>query len=214
MTEDKDPKNCPFFEKTGCCSKGKVCMKIHRTVEISRVLLFHHLYPNPEIFLKMLGSTSVEISQQKRQNLLDGFFVDVCCMLMQFGQLDDLLICGNKNDTLFGNVLAEFHDINAAKAAQMALDGVFYAGRKIHVSFTPILRLISGLCFKNEQGSCMLGDACCFIHPIRPTFCVYNQIFPRKVKSIPRALRSANIKRNIDHPMDLVNGKAKFTTVQ
>lgn len=209
MNEDKDTV-CIFFKKTGVCSRGESCNKTHLEAPISRTIILHHIFPDPDVFSNILTSKSVKIDESKKQRLVDVFFIDVACMLMQFGELDDMAIAGNKNDTLIGNVIAFYRDSNAAVAAQRTLDGVFYAGRRIHVTLSPTLRISTAFCHNFENNQCQMGDACCFIHPLEPTTVTYNEIFPRNVKTIARQLRNPKKKRIIDHPLDLLYGKSKY----
>lgn len=209
MSKEKDTV-CIFYKKTGSCSRGDSCSKTHTEAPIARTIVLHHIFPDPDVFSNMLASDTFKLDSLKKQRLVDVFFIDVACMLMQFGELDDMAIAGNKNDTLSGNVIAFYRDSNAAAAAQKALDGTYYAGRRIHVTLSPTLRISTAFCHNFETNQCQMGDACCFIHPLEPTSVTYNEIFPHNVKNIARQLRNPKKKRIIDHPMDLLYGKSKY----
>ncbi|OHT01381.1 putative U2 snRNP auxiliary factor small subunit [Tritrichomonas foetus] len=206
--DEKDPTICQFYDKTGVCSKGELCNKSHRDCAISRAIVLHHIFPDPDVFISMLPPGVLSISDITRQRLVDAFFIDVAAMLMQFGQLDDMVLSGNKSDHLIGNVIGLFHDSDAALAAKIALDGQYYAGRRIAVGFVPIPRLSLAICHNTDNKECTNGALCNFIHPLEPSPNVYNQCFPRVVKSQPQQLRNPKKKRFINNPMDTLYNRS------
>ena len=203
--EEKDPSLCLVYQKTGTCPMGNKCTNVHKDAAIPKSIVLHHIFPDIDLFQKLLPTKKIDISDSKRQCIIDSFFVDVACMLLQFGRLDDMVIAGNKNDTLCGNVLAIYHESDSAIAAQIALDGVYYAGRKIRVTLSPVQYIHFSLCHPFDGSECKKGDICPFIHPIEPSMSIYNEIFPKKIKSIPEALRSQK-RRFIVHPMNVLYG--------
>lgn len=213
IPDEHDPYICPFFDKTGSCNKGDLCNKIHRDLPISRTIVFHHIFPDPDMFISMLPQGTLEMEEKTRQRLVDSFFIDIATMLMQFGQLDDMVICGNKTDNLVGSVLAVFHDSNAALAAQLALNGQYYAGRKIQVSFVPIPRMSIAICNKLDNNECTMGNQCSFIHPLEPDPTYFNQVFPKAAKGIATPFRNPRKKRFIDNPNDALYERTKQTII-
>lgn len=200
---------CPFYEKTGVCGKGDMCNKTHRRPEICRCLLFHKIYPDPDLFLSMLSNEVINISETEKQNLLDSFFLDIVLMMRQFGELEDVLICGNKNDQLSGNLYAMFREAGSAESAYMALNNQYYAGRKIEITFSPIFKLSCAICKGFMEGSCPMGNACCFIHPLSPSEYITKRCFSRAARSYPEMFRKSHKTRIIDTPSDVLYGRAK-----
>ena len=119
---DKDPTLCPLFEKVGACSKGDLCNKSHRSLPLSRAIVLHHIFPDPDLFVSMLPPGSLYIGIDARKRLINSFFLDISQTLMLFGQLDDLVIVGNKCDHLSGNVIGVYHESESAYAAKEALN--------------------------------------------------------------------------------------------
>lgn len=210
---ERDPNLCPFFDKTGTCMKGELCNKSHKDVPISRTIVLHHIFPDPDAFISMLPPDVLKMDPETKKRLVDAFFIDVACMLMQFGQLDDMILCQNKVDHLVGNVIALFHDSNAALAAKTFLDGQYYAGRKIQVSFVPIPRISLTICHNVDGGQCQLGNMCNFVHPLEPSPFIFNQIFPKAAKAVATPLRNPKKKRFIDNPNDALYGRTQAKIV-
>lgn len=173
-----DREYCPNFERTGTCIHGELCTKIHRTPEISRCIVFHHLYPDPQLFADAIDNPSIlQFTNEEKTNYLNAFYLDVYYMLIQFGPLEDLLIASNRTESMVGNVFAMFREVDAAAACLLALNHHYYAGRKILITFTPITRLSSAVCQGIDDGKCQLGDKCFFIHPFNVP--IYSEVFPR-----------------------------------
>ena len=206
-TEEKDPTICNFFEKTGCCSKFDLCNKSHKDMPIDRTLIFHHLYPDPDLFIDSLPPGSLEISDQEKQRLLDAFFLDVGYMLGSFGQLDDLMIMGNRMDHMSGNVIAIYLEADSAMAAYIALNNVYYAGRKVDISFSSVSRMSSCVC--RNQSTCPHGNTCCFVHPLEPSSHIFNLIIEKSMKGFPPGFRKPRSAKSIDSPMDALYGNQK-----
>ncbi|KAH0791266.1 splicing factor U2af small subunit B-like [Histomonas meleagridis] len=207
-SDEKDTTLCSLFEKVGCCAKGDLCNKSHRELPLSRAIVLHHIFPDPDIFISALPPSTIEIDQEMRMRIINSFFLDVAQMLMQFGQLDNMVIVGNKCDHLHGNVVALFHEAEGAYTAREALNGQYYAGRRIEVTLAPVQRLSYGFCNDYNNNQCPQGEECGFIHPIEPTPHVFDQIFPKALRTIPSAMRLPK-KRIIDSPTDALYGKTK-----
>lgn len=201
---------CEFYEKTGACPNQDICVKTHRQVALSRSIVLHHIFPDPDIFISSLPPNTLYIDPRTKQSLIDAVFLDVAIMLLEFGILDDMIIAGNKSDHLFGNIIAVFHECDSAHAAKEALDGQYYAGRRISVSLSPVLRISRSICnMKCEVCEGKLGSECNFIHPLEPSPHILNQVFPRGIKSYPEKFRNIK-KRYLDSPYDALYGRTKF----
>jgi len=205
----KDPNICLSFEKTGSCPKGDQCTKSHKIPTICRCLVFHHLYPDPRLFCKMVPSGVIEIGDDENQHLIDAFFLDIVVQLNIYGPLDDLLICSNLVDHLCGNVIAIYKEADAAMMAYQHLRNKYYAGRKISVTFAPIQRVSTTVCREFATGQCTNGNKCQFIHPAEPSYFIYNECFPRCFKSYPDIFRKGREKRIVDNPNEILGGKTR-----
>lgn len=168
------------------------------------------MFPDPDLFRSMLSDPDqVPLTDEKRQNLIDAFYLDVFLVLRQFGILEDIIVCGNKSDHLSGNVLAMYKEVNSAISAQRALNNQYYAGRKLTVTLAPVQRLSNALC-RLSDGDCTMGERCSFVHPLNPSKFVMNECFPRGVKAYAQPFRNTKQQKIWDTPTDLLYGKTKM----
>lgn len=210
MNEDdkqQDKFVCINYEKTGVCSKGEMCNKVHRSDPMSRIVLFKHLYPDPDIFLALLPEGTIMISEEQKQRAADAFYYDVFLMCQRFGPVEDIVIAANKTDIMTGNVLVSFKEVDAAHAAVLALNNQYYAGRKIHCQLTPIQRLSGSLC---REPNCPFGDTCNYIHAVNISENVMKACFPRLYRVYPSKFRRTNKFHVLTNPAEILNGTMNF----
>ena len=211
LAPEKDKLTCPSFNKTGACIRGELCNKTHKIVDIERCLCFHNLYPDPNLFEKALPDGVLEIPNEQKQRMLDAFYLDIVLMLQQFGPLEDVVIAGNEVDHLSGNVLAMYREVDGALAAKTALDGQYYAGRRISITFSPTLRISSAICRSFETDDCEKGNQCNFIHPLNPSPFVSTECFPQSLRKFPKKFRRGTQNGFVrDAPDDLIHGRTKM----
>ena len=189
---------CVYYIKTGTCQRGEFCNRTHPQSPLDRAILFHHLFPDPDLFIESLPPGTLEIPDETKQRLLDAFFLDVGCMCINFGILDDLIIVGNHSDALSGNVIALFTDSDSAYKCLLTLNNQYYAGRKIFAELVPVQKISASVC--NSVKGCEIGDSCNFVHPLEPSPRVFNQIISRQFKGFPNEFRKNNSRRPIDNP--------------
>ncbi|OHT01179.1 Splicing factor U2AF 23 kDa subunit [Tritrichomonas foetus] len=208
---DPEKTICNYFDRTGCCAKEDLCNKTHRNAELSRCLVFHHIFPDPDLFVESLPDPdSIQITKEEKINLINSFYLDMVIMLKQFGPLEDLVVASNRSDTMSGNVVAMFREVDGAASAYLALNGQFYAGRKIRVTFAPIIRLASAICRGYEDGECKLGNTCSFIHPHAPSPWITDECFPRAQRMFAAPFRISKRTRILDTPQEVLYGKSKM----
>jgi splicing factor U2AF subunit len=207
----KDANVCVLFEKTGCCPKREMCDKVHNVSPLARCVIFHHIFPNPDVFIASLPPRTLEIDDDEKQRLIDAFFLDIAIMCKRFGPVDDIVICANTVDHLCGNVLVWFREADAAIMCQTALNEQFYAGRKIIVSLCSSPRFSQSVCKGFLEGKCPLGLLCHFIHPLEPSYQIFNECIPRSVKVYPEKFRRHKVCRILDTPDEIIAGRCKAT---
>ena len=200
---------CVYFEKTGCCPKGELCNKKHILTNLPRCVVFHHIFPNPDFFIDSLPKGTLEISYIERQRLIDAFFIDICLMVKNFGLVDDIVIAANKCDHLSGNVWVWFRETDSAYMCKNALNGQYYAGRKIIVSLCSSPRFSLSQCKLNTTGDCPSGLSCFYIHPLEPSFHIFNECIPRSIKVYPEQFRRWKLPKILDSPNDIIAGRCK-----
>ena len=200
---------CPIYTRTGACPNGDKCDKIHKQDVFSRVVCFHHLYPNPDLFLEMLPKGTLSISKEEKQRLADAFYLDVYYMLQRFGPVEDIMIAENKIDFLSGNVYVEFKETDSAYASISVLNGEYYAGRKIVATLTPIQKLSNSLC---PMESCMSLETCNFVHELKISENVVRECFLKNAKIFAEPFRTTKRKKLFDTPHDALYGTLSYKT--
>jgi splicing factor U2AF subunit len=206
MTTPDTSQLCQAYEKTGACPKGDLCHQSHRTIPMSRCVVLHHIYPDPDLFIDQLPPGVFSISDEQRQFLIDAFYLDAFLLLRHFGVLDDMVLCGNRADHLSGNLIVMYKEVGSAAAAALALNNQFYAGRQITVTLAPVLRLSNAICRGAADGQCQMGVNCIFAHPLNPSKHVMSETFPRGPRAYGGPFRKSNIHRIPDKPSDLLYG--------
>jgi len=75
---EKDKVNCSFFFKTGACTHGERCSRIHNKPTFSQTILLQNLYINPQNSAKTAdGSHLANVTDEEMQEHYDNFFEDV-----------------------------------------------------------------------------------------------------------------------------------------
>ena len=212
--EKRDYSLCQFFEKTGTCTCGEsdsLCGFHHIQRFMSRCLVFHHLYPNAEYVNAFLPPEKrIELDPYQNRKFSDAFFLDNFLEFSQFGKVEDMYICSNITKHLYGNVYVRFAEIDAAVACHEALEGRFYAGRKVTSTFLPSDRLSYTLCKNNVDGKCVHGDMCPFPHRIVITKTILFECFPKQEQTTPAELIPIKTVPFFDDPNNVVRGKTMF----
>ena len=217
--KEKDEKReqtlCRFYEKTGTCPRdpdGKLCEFRHLQRYMSRCLLFHHLFPNPLYFNDFLpDEEKIELSDFQFSKIVDSFFIDVFLEFSQFGKIEDMYMCSNLSKHLYGNVYVRFSEIDSAMSCHQALEGRFYAGRKVKSTFLPHDRLSATLCKDyQEKHTCIHGDMCPFPHRMKLSRIVLMECFPRQLQTTPTDLLPFKITPFIDDPNDILYNKTSY----
>lgn len=181
----KEPSTCMFYVRNGCCPFGECCRFDHPINAFPRIVILHHIYPDPDVFYQLLGQESAPVDPILKQRLFDAFYVDLYHECLQFGPILDILIAGNNLELLSGNAWVYFEDTDAAKAAKIALNGRYYAGRKIRATMWDYPRLTGITCNCIHGKVCDYGTKCGYVHPIDPSPEVQRILFNRDMRSVP-----------------------------
>ncbi|KAH0789240.1 putative U2 snRNP auxiliary factor small subunit [Histomonas meleagridis] len=174
---------CVLYDKFGVCPYGDYCPCYHIKTAFPRILILHHLYPNPEVFYCYLNQQNPKTEEEK-QRLFDAFYYDIYLELRQFGEITDILVAGNLRSFLSGTVWVSFDDADSALAAHMKLNGRYYAGRKIKTSLWDSVRLSTLICNPPNK-RCDKGIMCGYVHPIEPSHALRVKCFNRNSKVYP-----------------------------
>lgn len=98
----------------------------------------------------------------------------------KFGEIEELHVCENLGEHMFGNVYVKYTEEENATKALMNLNGRYYAGRPLYVEYCPVTGFKEARCRQFDQGECSRGGFCNFLHirVLRRDF--LKQLFPKK----------------------------------
>jgi len=153
-TED-DPVNCSFFLRMGACRHGNNCPKKHPIPAFSQTVMFQHLWIAPKKILK---------DKRAKQAHYEDFYEDVLEECMKFGEVENILVVQNMGDHMIGNVFIRFVNEEVAEKCVNGTRGRFYAGRKVHVCFSPVQDFAHSRCNDFQDRTCSRGQFCNFAH--------------------------------------------------
>jgi len=163
---EKDKVNCSFFFKTGACTHGDRCSRIHNKPTFSQTVLLSNLYINPQNSAKTAdGSHLANVTDQEMQEHYDNFFEDVFVECEdKYGQVEEMNVCDNLGDHLVGNVYVKFKKEDDALKACNDLNNRWFGGRPIYAELTPVTDFREACCRQYETGECTRSGFCNFMH--------------------------------------------------
>jgi len=150
-----DPVNCSFFLRTGCCRHGDSCPKEHSWPPFGTTILFQHLWIAPKRILA---------KKKARSRHYDAFVEDLLEECLKYGHVSNILTVANMGDHMVGNTFVRFEDEEQAAKCLAGLTGRYYAGRKVHAVYSPVVDLNLSQCRDYELDSCTRGQFCNFAH--------------------------------------------------
>ncbi|KAJ4455040.1 putative Splicing factor U2af 38 kDa subunit [Paratrimastix pyriformis] len=156
---EQDRVNCPFYFKIGACRYGDTCSRQHNRPTASQTVLLKHLYVNP---LGFEGGQSLPPEVLQKQ--FDDFYEDVFSELQKYGEIEELHVCDNICEHMFGNVYVMYSDEESASKCLAGVQGRFYGGRPIQAELSPVTEFKDARCRQFEQSDCNRAGMCNFIH--------------------------------------------------
>jgi len=153
---EEDKVNCPFYFKIGACRHGDGCSRTHLRPHFSQTLMIPHLYipPNP-------GADGQPVDDTEQ---FEDFFEEIFEELSKFGEVEQLNVVENLGDHMFGNVYVKYHYEEDAEKCLKAMAGRYYAGRLVAPEYSPVTDFSEARCRQFDEGSCMRGGYCNFMH--------------------------------------------------
>jgi len=163
---EKDKVNCSFFFKTGACTHGERCSRIHNRPTFSQTILLQNLYINPQNSAKTAdGSHLANVTDEEMQEHYDNFFEDVFVECEdKYGQVEEMNVCDNLGDHLVGNVYVKFKREEDAEKAANDLNNRWFGGRPVYAELTPVTDFREACCRQYETGECTRSGFCNFMH--------------------------------------------------
>merc|ERR1719228_309953 len=163
---EKDKGNCSFFFKTGACTHGERCSRIHNRPTFSQTILLQNLYINPQNSAKTAdGSHLANVTDEEMQEHYDNFFEDVFVECEdKYGPVEEMNVCDNLGDHLVGNVYVKFKREEDADKAVKDLNNRWFGGRPVYAELTPVTDFREACCRQYETGECTRSGFCNFMH--------------------------------------------------
>lgn len=120
------------------------------------------------------------------------FYAEVFLELAKYGEIEDMQVCDNIGEHMFGNLFVKFTSEDDASKCRNGITGRMYGGKMVVPEFSPVSNFSEGKCRQYEEGTCkrklgirLGGGHCNFMH----------------LKVIPKELKKALFKQMyILHP--------------
>lgn len=190
---------CPFWEQVGACRHGSKCVRSHDRPIRSKIVVFWKLFPNPvrtyykrkyeKLGLDVSNKKDVEpgsfvvndieIDENALQNLADQIYQDLFVELsLTYGEIDNIVICGNYNTHLGGNILVKFKDERNAMKCYQECNDRWFNEKPIFCELSPVSYFDDATCkeFMTSK-KCNRGDQCNLIHPRQPNSELQSRLF-------------------------------------
>ncbi|CEP00477.1 RNA recognition motif containing protein [Plasmodiophora brassicae] len=161
---EEDKVNCPFYFKIGACRHGNRCSRMHVRPNFSQTVLIPHLYNPPHGNLVTGPSGLSEVGSPEDQQFYFDFTDDLLDELNKFGRVEELHVCQNLGDHMFGNVYVKFRDEEEAERALAGVIGRCYAGQLIQAEYSPVTDFREARCRQYDEETCARGGYCNFMH--------------------------------------------------
>jgi len=178
---EEDKVNCSFYFKIGACRHGERCSRLHMKPNFSQTLLLAHFYMPPP------PGTDGKVIDDNGEHYKD-FYEDVLAEMIKFGDVEELVICENLGDHMFGNTYVKFATEEQAHKALINLRGRYYCGRIVQAEYSPVTDFREGRCRQFDEHNCLRGGYCNFLH----------------LKTVPRFtrryLRKTRLRNRYRHP--------------
>lgn len=183
---ERDKLNCAFFIKTGACRHGDKCSKFHPRPESSVTILIPMFYLNMSAHhVKDTSNQSYQYTRAFIKSRFEEFYEDVWMTLMEYGEIEEIVVCRNTCDQLLGNVYIKFTTDAHARSAMKFLKSHTFEGRLILPEFSPVHDFGQARCKDDtDGGQCRMRekDLCNYLHTESPSAKVVQRCLKAQVK--------------------------------
>ncbi|XP_006917793.2 U2 small nuclear ribonucleoprotein auxiliary factor 35 kDa subunit-related protein 2-like isoform X1 [Pteropus alecto] len=168
---EKDPANCPFYNKTGACRFGNRCSRKHNFPTSSPTLLIRSMFTTFGMEQCRRDDydpdASLEYSEEETYQQFLDFYEDVLPEFRNVGKVVQFKVSCNLEPHLRGNVYVQYQSKEECQAALSLFNGRWYAGRQLQCEFCPVTRWKMAICGLFEIQQCPRGKHCNFLHVFR-----------------------------------------------
>merc|ERR1712232_313551 len=98
------------------------------------------------------------------QEHFEDFFEEFLEELGKIAEVEEMVVCKNAGDHMFGNTYVRFASEKDAETAKKHFEGRYYAGRQINCLYTAVTDFREGRCRQFDERTCNRGDFCNFLH--------------------------------------------------
>ncbi|KNC35884.1 U2 snRNP auxiliary factor [Plasmodium falciparum RAJ116] len=152
----------------------------------AQTLVIRHMYDNPPIAVAIAEGQMVEDEVlDKAADHFEEFYEEVFHELMQYGEIEDMVVCDNIGDHIIGNVYIKYTHEDYAEKAVNELNGRFYAGKPLQIEYTPVTDFREARRRQFVEGQCRRGGYCNFMHIKHVPRTVKRKLYRRMYKKYP-----------------------------
>ena len=105
-----------------------------------------------------------KFDQLTLQQVFDDFLEEIVEELTKYGKLEDVQVMENLGDHMIGSVYAKYEDEEDAEKCLEAMNGRYYAGRKLEAEYSSVTDFREARCRSYDESICDRGPFCNFMH--------------------------------------------------
>lgn len=106
----------------------------------------------------MLTSIGQRITDEEKMMAaveeFNNFFIEVFMELARYGEIEDMQVCDNLGEHMFGNLYVKFATEEDAANCRNKITGRFYGQKLVVPEFSPVSNFSEGRCRQYEDGTC------------------------------------------------------------
>ena len=84
----------------------------------------------------------------------NNFYIEVFMELARYGEIEDMQVCDNLGEHMFGNLYVKFATEEDAANCRNKITGRFYGQKLVVPEFSPVSNFSEGRCRQYEDGTC------------------------------------------------------------
>jgi hypothetical protein len=165
------------------CKGERLCQRLHILDGFCHVVVLYHIFPDPFHFKRVVATADLGVPDDGLQRFVDAFYLDLYYEARQYGVVEDIILARNPMFHLCGNAYIWYRDLGDANLAQKALDGRYYAGKKVRAVVTRGVSFSRSICKADEGGKRCQDEYCNFIHEMKVSPEIYRAVLPPQLRA-------------------------------